>query len=404
MNEDDSEKIASFYISNGWKMVKERKDADLIIINSCTVRQHAEDRALSELGRLRKWKESKPDRKIIFAGCAAERLGRSLKKRFPFLDELVGAKSIHKFEKLSTTKADQTDEFPLARMFNSSFSDYLTIMRGCSMKCSYCIVPSVRGPAVSLPMEYILNEAEKKAAAGIKELILLGQTVNCWKDPSSKENFSGLLKRLCEIKEIKRIKFMSPHPIFFDENFFSVFKKNEKISRHIHLPAQSGSERILKLMKRGYTAKEYLNIVERLRQAVEDVSISTDFIVGFPSETEEDFRETLKLVEKALFSFAFCFKYSPRTDRPQDKSDISDREMSSRLSRLLEVVKKVSTTAFQSRKGKVEKVLVEKDLYGKTSSGFNCAIIDSVKINPGYEVDVKIERVSGNVLYGKVIR
>jgi len=404
MNEDDSQKIASFYISKGWEMVKERKDADLIIINSCTVRQHAEDRALSELGRLRKWKESKPQRKIIFAGCAAERLGKSLKKRFPFLDDFVGAKNIHKFEKLSAIKNSKIDEFTQAKIFNSSFSDYLTIMRGCSMKCSYCIVPSVRGPAVSIPIDHILNEAEKKVASGIKDLILLGQTVNCWKDPSSKENFSDLLEKLCKIDGLKRIKFMSPHPIFFDEKFFSVFKENKKISRHIHLPVQSGSDRILKLMKRGYTAKEYLDIIDKLRKADSDVSISTDFIVGFPGEREEDFIETLKLVEKAVFSFAFCFKYSPRTDRPQDKSDISEREISNRLSKLLEVVKGASTIAFQSRKGKVEKVLVEKESYGKTSSGFNCAIIDSVEIKPGTEVNVRIERASGNILYGKVIR
>ncbi|GAB4030449.1 MAG: tRNA (N6-isopentenyl adenosine(37)-C2)-methylthiotransferase MiaB [Elusimicrobiota bacterium] len=401
MNEDDSQKIAGIYTSRGWQLTKDRKDADLVIINSCTVRQHAEDRAVSELGRLRKWKDAKSGRKIIFAGCAAERLGETLKKRFPFLDDFVGARNQDKFEKLA---GEEQDVYTQAKLFNSPVTDYLTIMRGCSMKCAYCIVPAVRGPAVSIPLINILREAERKASEGIKEIILLGQTVNCWKDPHSGENFPALLKKLCLIKGLERIKFMSPHPIFFDEDFFITFAQNPKLARHIHLPAQSGSERILKLMKRGYSASSYLKIVQKLRKAVPEVSLSTDFIVGFPGETEEDFQKTLELARKALFSFAFCFKYSPRTDRPQDISDVDEKEAAKRLARLLEVIKKGSKEIFQERIGKTEEVLLEKEGFGKTSTGFNCAIIDSKKTSHGSAVKVKIERAAGSILYGKVLK
>lgn len=401
MNEDDSQKIAGIYTACGWQLTEDRKDADLVIINSCTVRQHAEDRAVSELGRLREWKKARSGRKIIFAGCAAERLGKILKKRFPFMDDFVGARNQDKFKKLA---GEEIEGYTNSKLFNSPVTDYLTIMRGCSMKCTYCIVPSVRGPAVSIPALSILEEAKRKTEEGIKELILLGQTVNCWKDPSSGENFSALLKKLCLIKGLKRIKFMSPHPIFFDEDFFKTFAENTKLARHIHLPAQSGSDRILKLMKRGYDAGSYLKILEKLRKAAPEVSISADFIVGFPGETEEDFQKTLELARKARFSFAFCFKYSPRTDRPEDISDVSEKEAGKRLNRLLEIIKRGSKEIFQERIGKTEEVLLEKEGFGKTSTGFNCAIIDSKKTGPGSAVKVKIERAVRNILYGKVLK
>lgn len=402
MNEDDSQRLAQLYALKGYEISDNREDSDLVIINSCTVRQHAEDKAVSELGRLRKWKKAKQGRKIIFAGCAAQRLKKDLKKRFPFLDSVIGAKDYK--DLFSRQDSKILSQYPQAKIFNSPISDYLTIMRGCSMKCSYCIVPAVRGPAVSSDFEEILNSAKNKVSTGIKELILLGQTVNCYKDREKNKTFTDLLKALSEIDGLERIKFMSPHPLFFTKDFFDLFSKEKKISRHIHLPVQSGCDKVLSAMKRGYKCADYLQIIEKLRKADDSVSISTDFIVGFPGETQKDFEETLKLAEKAKFSFAFCFKYSPRTDKPSDISDISDLQMSKRLSILLEKVKEISKKVFEGRIGKTEEVLAEKENYGKTSSGFNCAIIDSRKVKAGEKVQVKIEKTAGNKLYGKVLK
>jgi tRNA-2-methylthio-N6-dimethylallyladenosine synthase len=410
MNEADSELIAASFKKRNFEITQNLKEADAAVLNTCTVRQLAEDKAISMIGRLRKWKLLKPSRKIIVAGCAVERLGnKSILSKFPFVNMTIGAKSISKFDEALDTivgKPKKTGQIQNheTNLFNSPITAYITIMRGCSLKCSYCIVPSVRGEAEHIAPEEIIEDIKLKVKNGAKELVLLGQTVNSYISSykGKKINFTGLLEILSTIEEVKRIRFMSPHPLFFKKSFFKLFKENTKIARHIHLPAQSGSDRILKLMKRGYTKKQYLDIIDALRKADKDTAISTDFIVGYPGETEKDFNETLKLAKKGKFSFAFCFKYSPRMETDCKREDLIPKEiLKKRLDILLKTIKLNSKEIFKSRIGKIEEVLIEDKNYGRSSANFRIKI-DKL-MAPGEIQKALIIKNEKNTLHGKVI-
>jgi tRNA-2-methylthio-N6-dimethylallyladenosine synthase len=404
MNEDDSQKVANLFLERGFNLTDNIEKSDAIVINTCTVRQHAEDKALSLLGKLRGIKRNKPQLKIFFIGCAAQRLGNKVKSKFNFVDEVIGSKDFYKMENILNLYYERysSKDIEYPKLFNSEISDYQTIMRGCSLSCSYCIVPKVRGPAISLDSNDIMREIMAKDEK-IKEIILLGQTVNAYIDKKNKVDFVKLIEKISSIEAIKRIKFMSPHPLFFTDDFFKLYRENKKISRQIHLPIQSGSDNILKKMRRGYTSSDYIDIVKRLKEADKNTSISTDFIVGFPGESQKDFEESLEILEKIKFSFAFCFKYSPRTDNPKDISDLSDDEISRRLSILLKKVKQISKDNMAKRIGEIEEVLMLDSRHGKTSTGYNCAIIDSnKKVKQGSLLKAKILKVEKNILHGKV--
>ena len=401
MNEADSEDIAAAFARRGFEVTPELKKADAVVVNTCTVRQKAEDKAISQVGRLRVWKEKRPEGKIFVVGCAAQRLGaKYLKERFPFVDEVVGARAIADFE---DALADQfgpveTSEAAHRNLFRSKFTAYVTIMRGCSHRCSYCIVPAVRGPATFLPAGGIVKEAAARVAGGAKEIVLLGQTVNAWRSGSA--GFGGLLKKVLAVPGLERLRFMSPHPLYFKEDFADILKGEPRLARHLHLPAQSGSDRILKEMRRGYTRGQYLKLLEKLRAAAPDLAVSTDFIVGYPGETEADFRDTLALVREARFSMAYCFKYSPRTDRPEMASSLGGEEMEERLARLLEEVKKVSRLVLDERIGKIEEVLFETADYGRTSGNFSLRVKSGGV--PGKTARVLVTGAEKNTLNGKV--
>ncbi len=407
MNEADSENIAFSFKKRNVELTQDIENADIVVVNTCTVRQHAEDKAMSHIGLLRKWKEKKPERKIFVVGCAAEKLGvRLIKIKFPFVDEVIGAKSLDKFDSILSVYFKNQDpdyKIPL-NLFNSPFSAYVTIMRGCSLKCSYCIVPHVRGEAVDIDVEEIIKEVKIKTKNGAKEIILLGQTVNSYRFSKGRKDigFSKLLKMISEIDEVKRIRFISPHPLYFDEEFFELFKNNPKIARHIHLPVQSGSDRILKLMKRGYTRKGYLELIDKLKNAIPDVAISTDFIVGFPTETEEEFKDTLSLAVKGDFSYAFCFKYSARTNVDDLQSTLSRQGIEKRLNLLLGRVKEISKRNFHARIGKIEEVLFETENSGRSSANFKVKTEDKQK--PGEILMAEIREINKNILYGRVLK
>ncbi len=409
MNEADSELIASHFAQAGIETAESERDADVFVLNTCTVRQHAEDKALSLIGRLKRWKEEKKGRKIFVVGCAVERIGeKNMTKKFPFLDAVIGAKSIGKLgeeikKTCGKTEKSEKKEHKNIVFEKRPFSQYLTIMRGCSMNCAYCVVPSVRGKAEHRPLEEIIEEARRKVASGARELVLLGQTVNsyCWTENGRKTDFTDLLKILSEIDKLKRIRFMSPHPLFFNDEFFKEFEKNKKIASHIHLPAQSGSDRILKIMKRGYTRKRYLDTLAKIKKTRQDSAVSTDFIVGFPDETKKDFEETLKLAQEGEFSLAFCFKYSARHCK-ESENIIPEKEKEERLNLLLETVKQASKRIFNSRIGKIEDVLLETENYGRSSANFKVRIDKHVA--PGEMIKVGIEGVSKNILLGKVLK
>ncbi|MCX5792127.1 MAG: MiaB/RimO family radical SAM methylthiotransferase [Elusimicrobia bacterium] len=272
-------------------------------------------------------------------------------------------------------------------------------MRGCSLKCSYCIVPAVRGPAVFLPAGEILKDAAAKIAAGAKEIVLLGQTVNAWR--GGKTTFSELLNKVLALPGLQRLRFMSPHPLYFDDSFTALLAREKKLARYLHLPVQSGSDRILKAMRRGYTRAQYLDLLKKLRAAVPGMTVSTDFIVGYPGETEEDFNDTLSMVTEGGFTMAYCFKYSPRTNKPEMAATISGTVMKARLEKLLAAVKKNSSLVLNERIGKIEEVLFETETYGRTSGNFSLRV--KAGGTPGKMAEVLVTGAEKNTLNGKVL-
>jgi len=402
MNEADSRDIAASFSRRGYQLTDELKKADAVVVNTCTVRQRAEDKAISQIGRLRIWKEKHPEGKLFVVGCAAQKLGgKAIKNRFQFVDEVVGARAIEYFEDALSAQLGPAPEtgYPDSSLFRSPLSAYVTIMRGCSLSCSYCIVPAVRGPAVFLPPETVLEDARFKLAAGAKEIVLLGQTVNSYR--SGNTTFSELLEKVLALPGLERLRFMSPHPLYFGDDFTALLVREPKLARYLHLPVQSGSDRILKAMRRGYTRAQYLGLIAKLRAAVPELAVSTDFIVGYPGETEEDFAATLSMLHEGRFSMAFCFKYSPRTDDPRMVSHLDEPAMEARLEKLLSAVKKNSRVILQERIGKIEEVLFEAKDYGRTSGNFGCRV--KAGGAPGTMARTLIEGADKNILSGKVL-
>lgn len=395
MNEADSEEMFLHLSARGAVRTNELDKADAVLINTCTVRDHAEHRAISFLGRLLKWKRQDPKRIIIFAGCAAQRLGKKLQKRYPFLNIVSGAKEIENF----SDTLDKSGLFSPAGTptpTHPGLSAYATIMRGCNFKCTYCIVPSVRGPVKCLPAQTILDDVARKAQAGAKEIVLLGQTVNAYQDGST--SFADLLNRVSEIPGVERVRFTSPHPIYFTPQFLQAVKDNPKIAHHVHLPVQSGSTKVLEEMKRGYTREIFLEKVHALQEC--GFTISTDIIVGFPTETQEDFQETLSLVDQAQFIAAYCFKYSPRQGTPAAQMPLhTEQTLETRLDILLNKVKGLSEEAYQRQIGTVQQVLMEEPRKGKSSTNF--WVQTGLDFSVGSVVSCRIEKAEGTLLFAR---
>ena len=396
MNIADSEEMFSHLAARGMVTTDNLDEADVVLINTCTVRDHAEHRAVSFLGRLGTWKKEKPGRAIIFAGCAAQRLGRQLRRHFPFLDVLSGAKDIENF----SDTLDNSGLFPPTtdggEILKPGLTGYVTIMRGCNFACTYCIVPTVRGPIKCLAQEDILNSVRQKVAQGAKEIMLLGQTVNAYQDGNT--TFADLLNRTTEIPGVERVRFTSPPPIYFTPAFWQAVKDNPKIARHLHLPAQSGSTKVLGEMKRGYTREILLEKIKELKSC--GFHISTDLIVGFPTETEEDFQQTLTLVEEAGFSTAYCYKYSPRQGTVAAQMTLlPEKILEQRLDILLNKVRGLAEAAYKAQVGTVQEVLLESENKGRSSGSY------WVKLNKNYPigtvVKAEIERADGTLLFAR---
>ncbi len=395
MNEADSEEMFLHLSARGAVRTDKLDEADAVLINTCTVRDHAEHRAISFLGRLSKWKTQNPKRVIIFAGCAAQRLGKQVKKRYPFLDIVSGAKEIEQF----SNTLDKSGLFApkgLPVVSSTGLSAYVTIMRGCNFHCTYCIVPSVRGPIKCLAAEDILQDAASKAKAGAKEIMLLGQTVNAYQDGNT--SFADLLNRVSDIPGVERVRFTSPHPIYFTPTFLAAVKGNPKIARHVHLPVQSGSTKVLQEMKRGYTREIFLEKVHALQDC--GFNVSTDIIVGFPTETEDDFHQTLSLVKEALFFAAYCFKYSPRQGTPAAQMPLlSQNILEKRLDILLNQVRGLSQQAYQRQIGTVQEVLMEEPTKGRSSGNFWVKTLKAFPV--GSLVHCTIEKAEDTLLFAR---
>lgn len=333
MNDYDSEKISDLLKENGYERTEDVHEADLVVFNTCSIREKAQEKVFSDLGRVREAKKEsgKTDMVIAVGGCVASQEGKKILTRAPYVDIVFGPQTLHrlpamvaKYEKTNRPQVDIT--FPLIEKFDHlaepqahGATAFVSIMEGCSKYCSYCVVPYTRGEEISRPLADVILEVAKLAAQGVKEVTLLGQNVNAYRGETPDgeiADFATLLEYVAEIDGIERIRYTTSHPKEFTQRLIDAYGKIDKLVNHVHLPVQSGSDRILAAMKRGYTALEYKSIIRRLRAVRPDISIATDIIVGFPGETEEDFQATMKLMEDVGFDASFSFVYSRRPGTP----------------------------------------------------------------------------------------
>ncbi len=390
MNVHDSEKVANLLCHAGLVATQDPERADLTIVNTCSIRDKAEHRLYSELGMLRNWKAAQPGRVLGVGGCVAQQEGDALLRRFPYVDFVFGT---HNLRLVPTLVEASARGNRIARVDESGSLDrfdlperhpdlepsrpgraYVTVMEGCDLFCSFCIVPRTRGREISRPADSIVAEAEALAAAGVREITLLGQTVNAYGRQSIDRGrarnaphvpalvpFARLLRRLAEIQGLARIRYTSPHPLFFDEDLIRAHAEIPSLCPHVHLPVQSGADRVLERMRRRYRRGDYLRLVERLRSARPDLAITTDLIVGFPGETDADFQQTLDLIREVGFVDSFSFKYSPRpgTAAARLPQPVEPAEAQSRLEVLQALQREFTLSAHRARVGQSAEILVE---------------------------------------------
>lgn len=375
MNARDSEKLRGILLEIGYEEASE-EEADFVIFNTCTVRENANTRVYGRLGQLKSHKKKNPHMKIALCGCMMQEpeVVEKLRTSYRFVDLIFGTHNIYKFAELITAVYEggrmvidiwkDTDkiveDLPSERKY--AFKSGVNIMFGCNNFCSYCIVPYVRGRERSRNLKDIVREIEKLVEDGVKEVMLLGQNVNSYgKNLEEPVTFAQLLKEIEKIEGLERIRFMTSHPKDLSDELIEVMKDSKKICRHLHLPLQSGSSRILKIMNRHYDKERYLTLVKKIKTAMPDISLTTDIIVGFPGETEEDFLETMDVVKKVRFDSAFTFLYSKRTGTPAAvmENQISEDVMKDRFDRLLEEVQTIGREMSSRDTGSVQEVLVE---------------------------------------------
>ncbi len=381
MNERDTEHmIAELSEKENYVQTDDSENADLIIINTCSVRERPVHKLFSELGGFNKKK--KPGAKIGVCGCTASHLGKDIIKRAPYVDFVLGARNVSKItEIIHKPKAVEIDidydesQFAFKEFRGSSHKAYVNISIGCDKACTFCIVPKTRGDEISIPTELILNECRRASEAGAKEVFLLGQNVNNYgrrfSGEHEKVSFAELLNRISKIETVVRIRFTSPHPFHMDDEFMEEFAKNDKVCKSMHMPLQSGSTEILKMMKRGYTREWFLNRANKLRTMVPDVSISTDIIVAFPGESDQDFQDTIDLMNEVKFDQVFSFKYSPRplTEAAEMTNEVDSEVASERLAYLQGFQNSITDEIADKRLGKVYEVYFEETRDGGFVSG-----------------------------------
>jgi len=459
MNERDSEQVAQTFAERGYTLTPKEQDADAILVNTCSVRDQAEQKALGKMGMMGKYRESRDHVVYGFMGCMAQSRGSELFERVPHLDLVVGTQKYHRvFDYVDSilngrlqTRMDEVgvemvtgrvedeiikinqDRIISARIVDTEEEEgsqntirdhipregqqatsFVSIMQGCNMRCSFCIVPDTRGKERGRPISDIVSEVKDLVGKGVKEVTLLGQIVNLYgrtefPKVDGKSPFVQLLEAVHEIEGLERIRFTSPHPIGYRDDLVEAFTYLPKLCSHIHFPMQSGSDRILKKMRRPYKNEKFLTICEKMQAARPDLAITTDVIVGFPGETEEDFEETVACMKRIGFDNSFIFRYSKRKDTPAAEMDeqLSDKVKEERNQILLRIQEQLTTTKNAKLIGTVQQVLCEgpsktnkKRLSGRTSQNKIVIFDGKAERMAGQLLDVRIEDSTGYTLYG----
>ncbi|MCK4259068.1 MAG: tRNA (N6-isopentenyl adenosine(37)-C2)-methylthiotransferase MiaB [Halanaerobiales bacterium] len=428
MNEHDSERLAGQLRELGYTYNDNYANADIVLLNTCCIRENAELKVYGKVGELKSIKRKNPEMIIGIAGCMMqqENVVEELKRKYPHVDLIFGTHNIHTLgELISKVQADRSrvidvwnegreliPELPSER--KSAFSAWVSIILGCNNFCTYCIVPYVRGRERSRSMESIIAEVNRLVDDGVTEITLLGQNVNSYGKDSKEEkvDFADLLKELDKIDGLMRIRYMTSHPRDFSDKLIETIQESKKVCEHFHLPIQSGSDRILKQMKRGYTQEQYLNLVKKIRNAVPNASISTDIIVGFPGETEEDFNETMKIMDMIEFDAAYTFLYSRRTGTPAAKYEeqVLEEVKKERLQRLMDLQAKKSLKQNQKFQDQVVEVLVGGEsksnaqrFQGRTRTNKIVLFEKGDEDLTGKYINVKITKVQSWNLYGEIV-
>ncbi len=427
MNEYDSVKMADVLAaSHGYERTQDADQADLLLLNTCSVRERAQEKVFSELGRWREWKDAMPGRRIGVGGCVASQEGEAIVRRVPQVDLVFGPQTLHRLPQLldqsrKTQQAAIDVTFPEIEKFDrlpepraEGPTAFVSIMEGCSKYCSFCVVPYTRGTEISRPLDGVLVEIAQLAEQGVREVTLLGQNVNAYRgamgDSSEICDLALLIHYVAQIPGIERIRFTTSHPAEFTDALADAFAEEPKLASYLHLPVQSGSDRILGMMKRGYSRADFVRKIARVRAARPGLSLSSDFIVGFPGESEADFEQTLSLIEEIGFDCAYSFNYSPRPGTPAaNLRDNVPREVKDeRLQRLQASIRKFDVAFLASFVGTTQRVLVERP--SKRGQGQMAGRISANRVvnfaGPenciGQFVDVHIAEATTNTLRGRL--
>ena len=420
MNVYDSERMAEAMGTQGYVLTDDPAEADMVLLNTCHIREKAAEKVYSDLGRLRPFKEAKPGLKIGVAGCVAQAEGEEIQRRMPLVDLVVGPQAYHRLPAMVRAGGGVDTEFPAEDKFEHlpkpaatrrAPAAFLTVQEGCDKFCAFCVVPYTRGAEVSRPVARILAEARDLISRGVREITLLGQNVNGWhgEGPEGGEwGFGRLIRALAEIDGLDRIRYTTSHPNDMADDLIEAHRLEPKLMPYLHLPVQSGSNRILKAMNRKHTVADYLRLIERIRTARPDILLTSDFIVGFPGESDQDHADTLDLVRQVGFGTAFSFKYSPRPGTPAyDRPLVEDAVADARLQELQALLTSQQKAAQESMVGRELGVLFEKpgrlpgQMVGK-SDYLHAVFVEAPQARVGDLVRVRITHSAPNSLAGEL--
>ena len=428
MNEYDSSKMADLLNStHGLELTDKPEEADVLLLNTCSIREKAQEKVFSQLGRWKNWKKDKPDLIIGVGGCVASQEGEHIRERAPFVDIVFGPQTLHRLPEMINKirggdRAIVDISFPEIEKFDrlpepkaEGPTAFVSIMEGCNKYCSFCVVPYTRGEEVSRPVDDVLFEIAQLAEQGVREVNLLGQNVNAYRGETFDGGictFAELLRLVAAIDGIDRVRYTTSHPIEFTDDIIEVYRDTPELVSFLHLPIQSGADRILTMMKRNHTALEYKAIIRKLREVRPNIQISSDFIVGFPGETAEDFEQTMKVIEQVNFDMSFSFIYSARPGTPAADipDDVSEEEKKERLARLQQRINHQAMQFSRAMLGTEQRILVEgpskKDIMELTGRTETNRVVNFVGTPDmiGKFVDVKITDGYTNSLRGEVVR